>query len=783
MCMAIEIFIDGIAAQVSGAENLLQACLQAGRDVPYFCWHPALGSVGACRQCAVKIFSGPQDSVGKIVMSCMTKPEPGMRVEVADPQAVTAREAMVEFVLANHPHDCPVCEVGGECHLQDVTVMTGHHARRATGPKRTHQSQNLGPLIRHEMNRCIGCYRCVRFYQDYAGGVDFGVFGTAQNVFFGRAEDGKLASPFAGNLVEVCPTGVFVDKPFSEKFRRKWDMRATPSVCPHCAVGCNISVQERDGRFRRVVNRFNPTLNGFFLCDRGRFGTGFLNGPARLLESRDRHGKTLARDAVVARLAQALRTGRAIGTGSIRASLESNFVLRALVGAGDFHAGVTRLDAALMAAAVEVMSAVPVATIALAEQADAVLVLGQDPETVAPRLGLALRQAAQRPAADMLRDRGIEPWQDAAARSAQSGVKNPIFVAGPKKTALDDVARQVLRLDADDTASCAFDIARAVAADDATTAAGQVANALRAAKHPVIVAGGSAAIIIAAGKIVAALRALGIGAHVSVLLPGANAVGLACMGVPAVQPKALDSADVIVLENDGLQQPDMLSALGNAVSVTCLDHIETATAKHADIAVAVASFADGDGMFVNLEGRVQSFTKSILREPALPAAWEILRDAGIAAGILPPGSWPDRRSVLSDMASQIRRLAPCIDALQEMPDEKPPGLPHRYSGRTAARAHENLRESKPLAHTASPYGSTMEGPAQPGAEPLVWAPGWNSGQAILRLPREEQPGIFLFTEPSVALPAMPEKPWPYQVESDVEEMSALAPAIIAWRAA
>jgi ferredoxin len=269
MCMAIEIFIDGIAAQVSGAENLLQACLQAGRDVPYFCWHPALGSVGACRQCAVKIFSGPQDSVGKIVMSCMTKPEPGMRVEVADPQAVTAREAMVEFVLANHPHDCPVCEVGGECHLQDVTVMTGHHARRATGPKRTHQSQNLGPLIRHEMNRCIGCYRCVRFYQDYAGGVDFGVFGTAQNVFFGRAEDGKLASPFAGNLVEVCPTGVFVDKPFSEKFRRKWDMRATPSVCPHCAVGCNISVQERDGRFRRVVNRFNPTLNGFFLCDRG----------------------------------------------------------------------------------------------------------------------------------------------------------------------------------------------------------------------------------------------------------------------------------------------------------------------------------------------------------------------------------------------------------------------------------------------------------------------------------------------------------------------------------
>jgi NADH-quinone oxidoreductase subunit G len=288
--MALEIFVDGLAVQAAEGENLLQACLSAGRDVPYFCWHPALGSVGACRQCAVKVFAGPEDSAGKIVMACMTRPAPGMRVAVAEPEAAASREAVVEMVLANHPHDCPVCEVGGECHLQDVTAMTGHAARRAHFPKRTHRSQDLGPFVRHEMNRCIGCYRCVRFYKDYAGGTDFGVFGAAKNVFFGRAEDGALESAFAGNLVEVCPTGVFVDKPFSAKFRRKWDMRSTPSVCPHCAVGCNISVHERDGAVRRVVNRFNATLNGYFLCDRGRFGVGFVESAERLRVSVDRYG-------------------------------------------------------------------------------------------------------------------------------------------------------------------------------------------------------------------------------------------------------------------------------------------------------------------------------------------------------------------------------------------------------------------------------------------------------------------------------------------------------------
>jgi NADH-quinone oxidoreductase subunit G len=767
--MGLEIFIDGEAVPAREGANLLEICLEAKRDLPYFCWHPALGSVGACRQCAVKLFTGPQDASGKIVMACMTRVEPNMRVSIAEPEAAAARDAVVEFVLAGHPHDCPVCEVAGECHLQDMTALTYHHARRSKYAKRTHKSQDLGPFIRHEMNRCIGCYRCVRFYQDHAGGTDFGVFGTAKNIFFGRAKDGALESQFAGNLVEVCPTGVFVDKPFSQNFRRKWDMRATPSICPHCAVGCNLSIHERDGVFRRAVNRFNPTLNGYFLCDRGRFGVGFLESPARLRASRDRYAKTLSRAAVVSHLARVLREQNVVGIGSPRASLESNFVLRRLLGSASFYAGWTSHDAEVAGAALQAMAGVPVARVADARSADAVLALGQDPFVVAPILGLALRQSALRPDAALLAARGIPAWDAAAARNAASlEPRKPIFVVGPAPTGLDDLARQVLRLDAELTAAFGFAVARG---EDEHG----VGDALARAARPVVVAGGSAAIIKAGAAIVASLVARGVQARLSVLLPAANAVGLGCFAAPPVAA-CEPAAHAIVLENDALGGAAIAPALG-AATITCLDHIQTATVGLADVAVAVASFADGDGTFVNLEGRVQRSTKAIYGAAAVPASWEILRDAGIAAGILAENTWPTQAALLREMAAAFPALAPCAAALPATQLGKPPGLHHRYSGRTAVRA-SNIREQKPPAHAASPYAATMEGAVQTGAEPLVWAPGWNSGQAILRLPHDAAADVFLFTEKQPTQFVRPEQPSTYENGSEAEEMSALSPAII-----
>jgi NADH-quinone oxidoreductase subunit G len=712
--MALNVLADGVLVPAEDDQNLLSACLKAGLDIPYFCWHPALGAVGSCRQCAVKIFDGPEQKAGRIVMACMTKPTPDMRLSITDPETAQFREAVIEMVLTNHPHDCPVCEVGGECHLQDMAVLTGHHARRHNFPKRTHKNQNLGPFIRHEMNRCIGCYRCVRFYRDYAGGDDFGVFGASRNIFFGRAEDGVLESNFAGNLVEVCPTGVFVDKPFSAQFRRKWDLRATPSVCPHCAVGCNISLQERGGTLRRTVNRFNATLNGYFLCDRGRFGTGFVNSAARLKTSRDRAGNILSPEAARERLAGILRQDGVVGIGSPRASVEANFALRELVGAENFYAGFSAFDAAATNTALGIFRYIAPATLAEAEAADACLVMGDDPALIAPRLALALRQTGN-------------------------------IITGEPGALLREI-------------------------EGAAPASPQAA-ALLAARNPVIVAGGDAAMLATAANLVVSLRRAGIAARLCLLLPEANSIGLGLLDCRPL-PAAIDR-NVIVLERD-LLRDEAAAILANAKSITLLDHISTPTLPHADLAIATASFAESDGIFVNMEGRVQVFFRAVFGAEDPPPAWHILRDAGIAAGRLDAGAWQNHAALLAALAAAVPALAPCAQAWPAT-DHQQATLPYRSSGRTAATAHLHVQEPLPPQHPDSPFGTTMEG------APMASVPGWNSVQAVQKFSAPSA-DVFLFSDAPVTSFEVPAAMQDRRILGH-EELSDLAPAMIARREA
>ncbi len=165
----VTINIDSLDYKVKAGTNLLEACLGLAKDLPYFCWHPAMGSVGSCRQCAVQVFQDQEDTRGRMAMACMTPVSEGMIISLNHQQAKQFRQQCIEVIMANHPHDCPVCEEGGECHLQDMTLQSGHALRRYKGAKKTYNNQDMGPCIGHEMNRCISCYRCVRFYQDYAG--------------------------------------------------------------------------------------------------------------------------------------------------------------------------------------------------------------------------------------------------------------------------------------------------------------------------------------------------------------------------------------------------------------------------------------------------------------------------------------------------------------------------------------------------------------------------------------------------------------------------------------
>lgn len=762
--MALSFVVDGQLISAEASDNLLSAALKAQLDIPYFCWHPALGAVGSCRQCAVKVFQSPDDSKGQIVMACMTKPGPDMRISVDDSEVVKFRAGVVEMALTNHPHDCPVCEVAGECHLQDMAVLTGHHQRRYNFPKRTHLNQNLGPFIRHEMNRCIGCFRCVRFYRDYAGGDDFGVFGANRNIYFGRAEDGPLESNFAGNLVEVCPTGVFVDKPFSANFRRKWDLRATPSICPHCAVGCNITVHERGGQFRRVTNRYNQTLNGYFLCDRGRFGTGFLSSPSRLRHNHDRAGHVLIGPSARSRLADIFKDGTLIGIGSPRASVESNFVLRELVGKENFYAGLSALDAAVLGTALSIMRQIRPATLEQIEQADAYLVIGDDPALVAPRVALALRQAAR------------QHYENGTSQIPAPAHINPFMVATVAPSSLDNISARLEETSPREFATALLHQLQQEPPNSAT------ATKLLAAAQPVIVAGGDPALLATAANIVLSLRRSGVNAKLSLLLPEVNSTGLGLLDCRDLNAAANAShgRHLIILERDITHEPSEAEIIfSSAKSVTVLDHIITDTVTTVDLSIAVASFAESDGIMINLEGRAQSFFKAIFSLDDAPASWEVLRDAAIDGGRLDTGQWQTHVSLLHAIGREIPELMSCVAAWPDTSARRTVTLSHRHSGRTAATAHLDVHEPLPPQHPDSAFGTTMEGDTTA----LPWAPGWNSAQVLQRLPNPRAVDVFLFEDDEFASIDCPGQTFTDSRHLGIEELSQLSPAIIAYQKA
>ncbi len=470
------IHIDGTTVEVDSADNLLQACLSLGIDVPYFCYHPALGSVGSCRQCAVKQYQSKEDMEagrGRLVMSCMVAPSDDMYISVTDDEAKAFRKSMVELLMVNHPHDCPTCEEGGHCHLQDMTYMSGHSRRRYRFTKRTHHNQELGPFIAHEMNRCIACYRCVRFYKDYAGGEDLGVYGSNERVYFGRDKDGQFESEFSGNLTEVCPTGVFTDKTHSERYNRKWDMQYAPSICHGCSAGCNISPGERYGELRRIENRYNGEVNRYFLCDRGRFGYGYVNRedrPTQALERiNDKHVK-INIDYALDETIKRIKDKKVIGIGSPRASLETNFALKNMVGFDNFSTGLNHQQQALVNKCIEVLSTEGIYNPGMAdiESHDAVLVLGEDITQTSSRVALSIRQAAKNEAIKMAAATKTQSWLAEPVKRIGQGVQSPVYVIDVIQTKLEDISKVSVVATPEDITKLGFKVADAITifADD-----------------------------------------------------------------------------------------------------------------------------------------------------------------------------------------------------------------------------------------------------------------------------------------------------------------------------
>jgi NADH-quinone oxidoreductase subunit G len=774
--------IDGTSYEVTPGHNLLQACLSLGFNLPYFCWHPAMGSVGACRQCAVKQFHGDDDQHGRIVMACMVEAADGARISIADPETVKFRASVIEWLMTNHPHDCPVCEEGGECHLQDMTLMTGHIYRRYRFKKRTFRNQYLGPFITHEMNRCIACYRCVRFYREYAGGRDFDVFAAHNHVYFGRHEDGVLESEFSGNLAEVCPTGVFDDKPFAKVYERKWDLRGTPSVCVHCALGCNTTPNERYGTARRMLNRYNGEVNGYFLCDRGRFGFDFVNSPLRLRQPRLRthdggEPEPATKAEALRHLTESLASDRAIGIGSPRASIEANFALRELVGAERFYLGLSASDRELLALIIDVLQRGPARAASLkdAEHADAVIILGEDVADTAPRLALSLRQAVRQKSLATADRMKIPRWQDAAVRNAAQQERSPLFIATPDATRLDDVAMRTFRAAPADLARLGFAVAHEIDVaspmvpdlpDDVSALAREIAKALKDAKRPLVVTGtgcSRAAVIQAATNVAWALCGAGRAAELSFAVPECNSLGLSLVGGGTLQD-AFEVVEqgaaetVIVLENDLYRRAERTAVdrcLDRARHVVVIDHMLHETARKAEIVLPAGAFTETEGTLVSNEGRAQRFFQLLVPEGDIQESWQWLRDLLHASGL--DTGW----TTLDDVTAACAKALPTLAAIPQAA----PGAgfrihgakirreTHRSSGRTAVHAAATVHEPKPPEDPDSPLSYTMEGYYGAMPSPLIpyfWAPSWNSVRAVNKF-QDEVGGPLRGGDPGIRL--------------------------------
>jgi NADH-quinone oxidoreductase subunit G len=778
------IYVENEAREADPHQNLLHVCLSLGYDLPYFCWHPALGSVGACRQCAVKQFRNEDDRTGKITMACMTPASDGTRISIKDPEAAAFRAAVIQGLMLNHPHDCPVCDEGGECHLQDMTVMTGHRSRTYSFGKRTFRNQYLGPFIHHEMNRCIQCQRCVRFYREYAGGHDLNAFRLRDSIFFGRDKDGVLENEFSGNLVEICPTGVFTDATLKRHYTRKWDLQMAPSVCVHCAVGCNITAGERYGSLRRVENRYNGHVNGYFLCDRGRFGYEFVNSDKRMRQPLVA-GQTATAEDALQRTASYLRQGRLIGIGSPRASLESNFALRTLVGPENFFSGFSADESRLTSTALRLLRGGPARSPSLqdVEHSDAVFILGEDVTNTAPITALRIRQSVRQAPMRVADKLHIPRWLDHAVREAVQEERGPLFIAAPYSTRLDDLAATAVQLSPGEIARLGFAVAHAIdaeappvegLAEPLLSLAGTIAQNLRDSKSPLIVSGvgtRSEDVLRAAAQVAWALCKTGKPATLSFALPECNSFGVGLMEANDLR-QAFERAErgeidcAVILENDLYRRAPALDVdnfLQQVRHIVVLDSLITPTALRAEVALPASAFAEAEGTLVNSEGRAQRFFKVFVPLRPVQESWRWLhaaQDASGQSGIL--GQSLDELIAAAAEAIpalvQVAAAAPLRSSVGKIARE-----PHRYSGRTAMLANISVHEPKPPDDPDSPLAFSMENGIQqppPSMIPFFWDPGWNSIQAANKY-QSEIGGPLRGGDPGVRLVEPSQTSWTY----------------------
>ena len=302
----VTVTVDGRELKVEKGTNLIETAKLAGVFVPHFCYHPGLPVVGVCRICLCELEGRP-----KLVAGCATGAEEGMKIITRSEKVATARKAVMEFLLIHHPLDCPMCDKGGECTLQDYTMLMGPSRSRFHFEKITWPEEDVGGKLVLNKNRCILCMRCVNLCKDVAGLDEIAVLNRGEQTFIGTVDGRMIENELAGNIADICPVGALTSKDFRFK-ARPWELQNVSSVCPHCSKGCNIVVgyHPRRNQIARHTARTNMDVNQWWICDRGRGGFHEVHDPRRLVApQRRREGKstTVSWNQALPEIAQALR--------------------------------------------------------------------------------------------------------------------------------------------------------------------------------------------------------------------------------------------------------------------------------------------------------------------------------------------------------------------------------------------------------------------------------------------------------------------------------------------
>ena len=338
----VTLSIDGKRVVVEQGTTVLQAALANGIEIPFFCYHPALSIEGSCRACLVRI-----ERLPKLQTACSTVCTDGMVVHTTDPEAVKARAMVIEFLLLNHPLDCPVCDKGGECPLQDYSDRFGSHMGRMDMPKRTFDGKgaacdiDFGPTIMLNRNRCILCSRCVRFMAEIHGEAQIRFIDRSYESCIATFQEQGVHSLLSGNLTDICPVGALTTKDYRYR-ARPWDnLAAFDTICTLCAKGCSVNAWirgmaewVRGPRLIRLTPRLNPAVNGYFMCDIGRFGYHWIESHDRLTNPQVRDGAGVPQnvsweDAITALATRLAGRARSLAClASAHASNEELFLLR-----------------------------------------------------------------------------------------------------------------------------------------------------------------------------------------------------------------------------------------------------------------------------------------------------------------------------------------------------------------------------------------------------------------------------------------------------------------------